>query len=71
MEQQILGDSSENELAMQNKTAQDIQNLAHMVENNKQTVIDLLIGMVCDVRPTLHENFQGAAWVVANNSMAG
>ena len=57
MEAQILGDKTENESAMQSKTQNDIYNMGLMVEQNQQQVIDLVIGIVCDVRPTLHENF--------------
>ena len=57
MEAQILGDKNENEVAMQSKTQDDIFNMGQMVARNEGEVMDLVIGIVCDVRPKLHENY--------------
>ena len=56
LEQQILGDRSNEENEGQNKTVRDIQVMQERVNQNAGYVINFLSQLVCDVKPVLHQN---------------
>ena len=56
LEGQVLGDKSQAEAGMQQKTDIDIQKLHEPVNATENAVIDKLNELVCDVKPVLHYN---------------
>ena len=59
LEAQILGDKTNNEVIMQQRTEQQINEMQQRVVENQSKVSELVIGIVCDVRPKLHVNYDG------------
>ena len=59
LEAQILGEKTNNEVIMQQRTEQQINEMQQRVVENQSKVSDLVIGIVCDVRPKLHVNYDG------------
>merc|ERR1712048_595776 len=59
LEMQIYGDKQNNEQHMAQKTENDIYNMQCMVQQNYHRVSELVTGLVFDVRPTLHVNYDG------------
>ena len=59
LEMQIYGDKQNNEQHMAQKTENDIYNMQCMVQQNYHRVSELVTGLVFDVRPSLHVNFDG------------
>merc|ERR1712048_431667 len=59
LEMQIYGDKQNNEQHMAQKTENDIYNMQCMVQQNYHRVFELVTGLVFDVRPALHVNYDG------------
>merc|ERR1712183_247917 len=59
LEAQILGDKTSNEVLLSQRTEQQIEEMQAKVLENQAKVAELVIGIVCDVRPELHVNYDG------------
>ena len=56
LENTVLGDKSQAEASMKQKTDFDIQKIQERVSQTENAVIDMLCQLVCDVKPVLHKN---------------
>jgi len=56
--QQILGSRGDMEAKIEEKTKQQIDEIALNVSTHREEAMQKLLKLVCDIKPELHQNFR-------------